>query len=52
MVVRVDADGVGEGDGGEVGAVREEGVVDLVEVNGVLFEDLALEIALVSLDTG
>lgn len=40
MVVGVNADGVGEGDGGEVGAVREEGVVDLMEVDGVLFEDL------------
>ena len=40
MVLGVDADGVGEGDRGEFGAVREDGVVDLVEVDGVLLEDL------------
>lgn len=42
MVFGVHADGVWEGDGGEFGAVREDGVVDLVEVDGVLFEDLRM----------
>lgn len=46
MVLGVDADGVGEGDRGGFGAVREDGVVDLVEVDGVLLEDLGMNFAL------